>query len=123
MAITYTWEVTGLKTSTVNGTSDVVVQTYWKKTGTDDDGHTGSFTGATPFSAANIPVSSSFVPFSELTEAAVIEWIKAVVVGDYEAHVDGRIADEIARKHNPVTDATLPWAPPAENPPFTPVSP
>lgn len=120
MATTYTWEVTGLKTTTVNGTSDVVVQTYWKKTGTDDDGHTGSFTGATPFSAANIPVGSAFVPFSELTEDVVLGWIKAVVVGTYEEHVNGRIADEIAKKHNPVADATLPWAPPLSEPPLPP---
>lgn len=114
MAIAYTWEVTGLKTTTVAGTADVVVQTYWKKTGTDDDGHTGSFMGATPFSAESIPTGSTFVPFSELTEDVVLEWIKAVVVGTYEEHVNGRIAEEIARKHNPVTDATLPWAPPSE---------
>lgn len=115
MTITYTWEVTGLKTTTVAGTSDVVVQTYWKKIGTDEDGHTGSFMGATPFSADSIPAGSSFVPFSELTEDVVLDWIKAVVVCDYEAHVNGRIADEIARKHNPVTDAALPWAPPSAN--------
>lgn len=120
MPITYTWEITGLKTTTVAGTSDVVVQSYWKKTGTDEDGHTGSFSGATPFAADSIPAGSAFVPFAELTESVVLDWIKAVVVGDYEAHVNGRIADEIAKKHNPVMDAALPWAPPAQNGPSTP---
>lgn len=120
MAITYTWEVTGLKTTTVGSANDVVVQTYWKKTGTDEDGHTGSFAGATPFSADSIPAGSSFVPFAELTEEIVLDWIKAVVVGQYEEHVNGRIADEIAKKHNPVTDATLPWAPPPSEPSPTP---
>jgi hypothetical protein len=38
MAVTYNWEVTGLKTTTVANTSDVVVQTYWKKKGTDESG-------------------------------------------------------------------------------------
>ena len=60
MSMTYTWEITSLKTqSQTNILGDTlenaVVQTYWKKTGTDADGNTGSFSGATPFTAANTP--------------------------------------------------------------------
>lgn len=72
MAVTYTWEVTGLKTTTVANTSDVVVQTYWKKKGTDEAGNTGEFSGATPFSANSMPANTSFVPFADLTEADVL---------------------------------------------------
>ena len=55
MSMTYTWEITSLKTQNqTNADGDAlanaVVQTYWKCTGTDSDGNgaTGSFSGATP---------------------------------------------------------------------------
>jgi len=111
MAVVYTWEVTGLKTTTVANTSDVVVQTYWKKTGTDEDGNEGTFSGATPFSANNMPANTEFIPFSELTEADVLTWIKAIVVGPYEEHVNSQILKQIEEKKNPVVDNRLPWAP------------
>lgn len=117
MAVTYTWEVTGLKTTTVANTSDVVVQTYWKKIGTDEKGNTGEFSGATPFSASNMPANTSFIPFSDLTENDVLSWIEAVVVGTYKDHVDEQIQKQIDLKKNPVVDNPLPWAPPAPVPP------
>ena len=113
MAVTYTWEVTGIKTTTLNNTPNVVVQTYWKKVGTDGE-HTGTFSGATPFSVDSMPAGTTFIPFDQLTEADVLSWIKAVVVNDYEKHVNDQITDQINKSANPVVDATLPWAPPAE---------
>lgn len=110
MAVTYTWEVTGLKTTTINNTPNVVVQTYWKKIGTDGE-HTGTFSGATPFSADSMPAGITFVPFDQLDEATVLSWIQAVVVGSYAEHVDEQIQKQIDDKKNPVIDNALPWAP------------
>jgi hypothetical protein len=109
MAITYTWKVTGLKTTNVGGTPDVIVQTYWKKIGTDENGNTGEFSGATPFSVGSMPDGQVFVPFSELTEETVLGWIQAVVVDSYEEHVNGQIQKQIDAKVNPVVEVTLPW--------------
>lgn len=110
MAVTYTWEVTGLKTTSVANTDNVVVQTYWKKIG-NDGSYTGTFSGATPFSASNMPANTTFIPFSQLTEADVLTWIQAVVVGSYEEHVNEQIQKQIDNEKNPVVEATLPWAP------------
>ena len=123
MAITYTWKVTGVKTKTEDGNQDAVVQTYWTKTGRDEDGHEGTFSGATPFTSLNMPAGSTFVPFAELTEATVLGWIQAVVVDGYEEHVNAQIAKQIDEKHNPVTEAALPWAPPAPEAPANPPAP
>lgn len=112
MAITYTWKVTGLKTTTLNNTPNVVVQTYWEKIGTED-GHTGKFSGATPFSADTMPAGTTFISFEELTEADVLTWIKAVVVDSYEQHVNQKIQEDINRLKNPVVDSSLPWSPAA----------
>jgi hypothetical protein len=115
MAITYTWKITSLKTKTENGNENAVVQTYWTKTGVDEDGHEGTFSGATPFTSLNMPAGSTFIPFADLTETIVLGWIQAVVVGGYEEHVNAQIQKQIDEKHNPITEATMPWAP-AETP-------
>ena len=108
MAITYTWTVTGIKTTTEGSYQNSVIQTYWKKIGTDDNGNIGEFTGATPFTAANV-ASADFVPFNELTEEIVLGWIKAVVVGDYERHVNAQILKKI--NESIIVEQPLPWDP------------
>ena len=112
MSMTYSWEITSLKTENqTNADGDTlesaVVQTYWKKTGTDADGNTGSFSGATPFTATNTP-AGSFVALADLSEAMVLGWIKAVVVGGYEEHVNSQIQSQIDEQT--VTEADMPWA-------------
>lgn len=107
------WEVTGLKTKNeVNGDGIVlpnaVCQTYWKASYTDAEGNEGSFSGATPFSAANLS-EEQFAQFDTLTEETVLAWIKAIVVDSYFDHVVERIQrqiDELA-----IEEATMPWAP------------
>ena len=116
MTITYTWAVTSLKTRTEGSNENAVVQTYWKKTGTDENGNTGTFSGATPFTTTTMPESSTFIPLSELTEEIVLGWIQAVVTGGYEEHVNGQIAKQIAEKATPITDTPMPWAPVVETP-------
>lgn len=112
MAITYTWEVTGLKTTNVGIKENAVVQTYWKKIGTDANGNEGSFSGATPFTVDPTDESGPFIPFDQLTEQDVIDWIKTIVVGSYEQHVNEQIQKQIDNKANPVVEQPLPWNPP-----------
>jgi hypothetical protein len=110
MAITYTWAVTGMKVTRVGTETDYVVQTFWTKTGTDENGNTGVFSGATPLDPN--PDQPDFIPYNQLTQEIVISWIQPVVVGSYEEHVNGVIAEQIASKIDPVTDEPLPWAAP-----------
>ena len=109
MAIAYTWEITSLKTKTEGSNADAVVQTYWKKIGTDSvSSETGEFSGATPLSSADV---ESFTAFADLTEANVLAWIQAVVVGSYEEHVNAQILKQINEKITPVSESAMPWAP------------
>jgi hypothetical protein len=112
--ITYTWKLTSLKKRNVGSLNDVVFQTYWQKTGTDENGNTGTFSGATPFDPSKID-QSSFVSFEQLTEAVVLEWIKGVVIGSYEEHVNGEIARQIESKKITTSELSagqFPWDPP-----------
>lgn len=109
MEISYNWEITSLKTTNIADTSNIVVQTYWKKTGTDEHGNQGTFNGATPFPANNIE-NTNFIPFDQLTENDILTWVKSVVVGPYEEHVNDQIRKQIEVKKNLVVDSVLPWA-------------
>lgn len=113
MSMTYSWKVNGIKVrDEVNANGETlpkaVCQTYWSKTGVDESGNKGEFMGATPFTAANVP-ADQFVPFDQLTEEIVLGWIKSIVVGGYEEHVNGMIAKQISDKS--VTEQSMPWAP------------
>jgi hypothetical protein len=123
MAITYTWKITGLKTREIAGTPGAVVQTYWEKIGTDEEGNEGKFSGATPFTPDPTDTSGPFIPFEDLTEQDVIGWIQTVVVGSYEEHVNGKIQEQIDAKKSPIVDAPMPWAPPPAPTPEPPVPP
>lgn len=114
----YTWEITDLKTIDANGVENAVVQTYWKKTGIDENGNEGSFAGATPFTQASIN-PDNFIPFSGLTEEIILGWIKAVVVNNYEEHVNSQIQKQIDQKN--IKQPRLPWAPPVEEPIVEPI--
>ncbi len=109
---TYTYTVTGLKVKDEDGNTNAVVQTYWKLTGTDESGNEGTFTGATPFTSTTMPEGSTFVPFEELTEQIVIDWIKDVVETNpgYQQHIDSQIQKQINDRITPITEASLPWA-------------
>ena len=109
MAITYTWKVNSMKVKNEGSLNDIVVQTYWEKTGTDEQGNTGTFSGATPFSAATVN-PDEFVPFDQLTQEIVLGWIQDVVVGQYEEHVNEQIEKQINNKKNPTEEKPLPWA-------------
>jgi hypothetical protein len=121
MSITYTWAVTGMKVTRVGAMPNYVVQTYWTKTGTDANGNTGRFSGATPFTPN--PDQPSFVPYDQLTQEIVLSWIQPVVTGYYEEHVNEQIAKQIADKIDPIVDGQLPWAPSTSIPPAAPSQP
>jgi hypothetical protein len=110
---TWAWEVTSLKKrDQVNAEgatlSGAICQTFWKVTGTDSNGNTGEFSGATPFTAQNTP-AGSFVAFEDLTEATVLGWIQSVVNADqgYADHITGRITAQIDLETE--EDAAMPW--------------
>jgi hypothetical protein len=108
----YTWKLKSLKKTNSGNLENVVIQTYWELTGTDEDGNSGTFNGATPFKA---PEGENFTAYEDLTEEMVLGWIKDQVVGGYKDHVEEKIQEQINQKKNVVEEVKeeeLPWAPP-----------
>lgn len=107
----YTWKITGLKVQNISENKpNAIVQTYWEKIGTDENGNEGKFSGATPFTPDPTDNSGPFIPFDELTEETVLDWIKTVVIDDYEKHVNEQIQKQIENQYNQTVDKELPWS-------------
>jgi len=116
VSTTYTWALKTIKKSDVDGLQGVVLQTHWTCTGVDGEGYDGVFSGATPFGMDDVS-PEDFIPYEDLTEADVLGWIQAVVVGDYWNHVEQQIAKQINAKKNPVEEVAegeFPWSTPVE---------
>ena len=108
----YTWELTNLKRKNTDTIQNIIVQTNWKKIGTDENGNVGSFSGATPFELSTVD-PDNFVSYEDVTEEMVLGWIQSVVIGSYEEHVNERIAEQIEAIVSPVVSVTsgFPWQP------------
>jgi hypothetical protein len=108
----YTWKLTSLKRKDTDVAQNIVVQTFWKKIGTDANGNVGEFSGATPFDLSTVD-PNNFTSYEDLTEEMVLGWIQSVVIGSYEEHVNERIAEQIEAIVSPVVSVTsgFPWQP------------
>ncbi len=106
MVITYTWKVTSMKVVDTTDLQNVVIQTYWVKTGVDEEGNEGSFSGATPLSYSTLD-PENFVPYDQLTQDIVIQWIQDSITD--QSHIDWRIEEQINLKKTPVVEKPLPW--------------
>jgi hypothetical protein len=130
MAFTYTWKIKSLKKQDDPSAelNDIIVQTYWECTGTDENDNSGSFNGATPFEPDQVD-PDDFTTYENLTEAQVLGWIQDVVNNNpgYKAHIDEQIQKQIDATIRPMVEVqsdALPWAEPGANtvPTPTPVS-
>lgn len=120
MALTYTWKLKSLKKTDTADFQDIIVQTYWECTGTDEDGDTGTFHGATPFKAQDVD-GDGFITYADLTEEIILGWVQSIVTGGYKDHVDEQIMKQINETKNPVVEVTdnFPWST-TESAPTTP---
>jgi len=119
MSLTMSYKVTGLKVRDQVNTegaslSDAVIQTYWEATGTDENGNTGKFPGATPFTAEKVP-AGEFTAFSDLTEETVLGWITTYIdsMPGYMDDIQSRIIKGIEDELKVVQEKPLPWDPDA----------
>jgi hypothetical protein len=80
---------------------DLVIVAHWRVDAVDGE-HTAGAYGSVGFTRGD-----SFIPFEELTEAQVVEWVKAQLD---VAEIEASLAGQIDKQKNPVTAHGLPWA-------------
>lgn len=110
--MTYTWKVTGMKVKDQQNTDgtllpNAVVQTYWTKTATTEDGRSVTFQGALPFTAENVP-EGEFVSFENLTEETVLSWIQAALLPGVEEEINKRLQEMLDKQEQ--REVSLPWS-------------
>lgn len=105
----YTWNVTALYTEAVATESDYVVIANYTVVGIDDT-YSAELSNIARFSTTSV---SPFIPYAELTEDTVIDWIQQELgpdgVSNLEACIQGQINSQINPPSVPV-NTPLPWA-------------
>lgn len=109
---TFTIQVKGIRTTTVNNLQNVIKQVEWVLVG-EESGQRFELPQTTMLLA---PVSETFIPLAEVTEANVAEWIEAneTRMPGIKAHIQLVLDKQIAEAN--LTETPMPWAPIAEEP-------
>jgi hypothetical protein len=106
---TYTWNVTALYTETIDGEQNYVVIANYEVVGVDGT-YTASLSNIARFSTASV---SPFIPYADLTEDTVIDWIQQDLGTDGVSNLEACIQGQINSQINPPTvpvNTPLPWA-------------
>lgn len=106
---TYTWAVFALYTQTVDGDSNYVVIANYEVVGVDDT-YSAELYNVARFSTASV---TPFIPYADLTEDTVIDWIQQDLGPDGVSNLEACIQGQINSQINPPTvpvNTPLPWA-------------
>ena len=106
MSVVYEWQIKEVQTKTEGLNEDSVVSVEWIKRGTNAAGTVGEFHGTTPLTSAQ---SSSFTPFSDLTESTVLGWVQNAVSDETDRHNEF-IDRQINLVEDPAASKPFPWA-------------
>jgi len=100
--MTTIWTISNLDRDTVDG---FVTVAHWTASQVDGD-----------FSASIVNTQSftkedgvNLIPYADLTEATVIEWVKAALGEDTVAAIESALAAQIAEQQAPSKAVGLPW--------------
>jgi hypothetical protein len=104
----FIWNVTQLYTETIDGKEDYVVIANCETIGVDGE-YSASVPNVIQFSTEDVTV---FIPYEDLTEEMVIDWIKESLGEEGVLLIEASIQAQIeAQKNPPVTpqETPLPW--------------
>ena len=101
MAITKTWQVNTLERDVADGHVNKVI---YRVKGIDGSEEKARATGE-----VNLEKPETLIPYKDLTESKVLEWVKAKLGTDEVARVEKWLEDEITLINTPVTAEGKPW--------------
>jgi len=96
------WTITQMDRNTTDG---FVTTVHWTASQTDGD-YIASTYSTVSFTKED---GINYVPYADLTEAAVVEWVKGSLGVEGVAAVDAALAANIASQKAPVQASGLPW--------------
>ena len=101
MAITKTWEVNTLERELADG---YVKRVIYRVKGIDGSEEKARRTGE-----VELEKPKTLIPYKDLTESKVLEWIKAKLGTDTVTAIEKSLEDEIELINTPVTQTGKPW--------------
>ena len=101
--MTTTFKISQMDRLTSDG---FVVTVHWTASQTDGD-YTASTYSTVGFTEQP---DQSLIPYEDLTEAQVVEWVKASLGEEGVAAIDTALANNIADQKAPKVAAGVPWA-------------
>ena len=101
MAITKQWEISTLERELADG---YVKKAHYRVKGIDGSEEKARATGE-----VDLEKPETLIPYKDLTESKVLEWVKAKLGTDEVARVEKMLEDEIALLKTPVTGTGKPW--------------
>ena len=109
--ITYLWTILQLDClPDYEGQVDYCITAHWQCTGSD-----GTFSGQV-YNTQSFNVTGDkpdFVPFDQLTEAQVVQWVQDALTPEGVTATETSIATQIENQVNPpIVSPPLPWAQP-----------
>lgn len=99
------WTISQLDRSLPDG---VVMTAHWRVSKTDGNA-SGSVYGTISFPAKD-PNDPTFVPYDQLTEAQVVQWVKDAMGANQVAAYEAAVQGQIDAQKNPTSAAGVPWA-------------
>ena len=100
MAITTTWKIANLERETEDG----FVFTAHYTVNADDGTYTSGAYGSLGFERPD-----NLVPFSQLTEATVIGWVKEKLGEEKVTEIEAALQSQIKEQQHPTKAAGVPW--------------
>ena len=101
MAITTTWKIANLERETEDG----FVFTAHYTVNADDGTYTSGAYGSLGFERPD-----NLVPFSQLTEATIIGWVKEKLGEEKVTEIEAALQSQINEQKQPTKAAGVPWA-------------
>jgi hypothetical protein len=97
------WTIAQIERQTETGG---VITAHWRVSA-EDDGFTAGSYGSAGFTPD--PESEDFIPFEELTETNILEWLWAQEGFDKD-EIEAGLVTQIEAQKNPSTVSGLPWS-------------
>lgn len=102
------WTITTLDCKPdVEGKTDYVVTAHWDCTATDG-AYSGRVYSTTSFEVD--PSKPDYIPYADLTEAEVIQWVQASLGAETVVATEANVLQQIENQKNPpIVTPKLPW--------------
>lgn len=105
MSTTFTWSVASLDRTVADGVVGVV---HYTVDAADDTYQAGAY-GSVGLEAP--AEGDTVIPYADLTEAGVIEWVKEKIGGDEKvAEVEAALQAQLDEQRTPTQASGLPWS-------------